>query len=211
MGQEWEDNIIFLSTCHQLLPDSRLPWGCNLSRSWNVVVAGDFNVRADKWEMPQTNRRERYILEMVARAGLSTPSTFWGTEKPSRHNSYVQECYLQNHRLACRRGLYCQWPSSDPFYWTPKCKLHTWAYCITFEVTLLCVSALKILGLVPRFNDWKFCHVEILTALTIRSITNACNSSLPKKSSHFGKKQSYWWISEISEMCTRCLKLGWVA
>lgn len=42
-----------------------------INTNGHVAVAGDFNARDGEWKMPSTNSWGKYILDLVARAGLT--------------------------------------------------------------------------------------------------------------------------------------------
>lgn len=190
----------------------------------NLIVAGDFNAKAQEWGMPNTNSRGRRILEMTARLGLSTvnvgnTSTFRrpGCEETIPDVTFASEDLVP---AILEWRVIEDYTGSDHQY-------------VTFSVSQENRPQRVALRKLPYWNPMnmdkgKFCEViqrgmekAEMSCLSLEGkeaadkwvehtmllIRQACNASMGRKKPRHSKQPAYWWTEEIADKRRLCLRL----
>lgn len=193
-----------------------------MNATGGVVMGGDFNARALEWGMPSPDARGNYIMEMTSRTGLlvlnvgrtptfrrpgcsgSIPDISFATEQivPLVEGWRVIEDYTgSDHQYVVfavserreRRGA----PHRVPSRWNVA-RLNEAEF---EEVVCGEVQALVGAGLSGGVR------ARTLVDSTMGLITEACDTSMPRKRPRHGKRPVYWWTPEIAELRRECLRL----
>ncbi|XP_043275310.1 uncharacterized protein [Venturia canescens] len=183
----------------------------------DVIVAGDLNARATEWEMTETNRRGRLLLEMAARLDLvvvntgNTPTY----RRPGFGDSILDVTLTSDGILSRLRG----WRLIEDYTAADH-------QDITFEVAGRTETRRTSSHRPPRWNldkldGRKFSEelmaapapmtkippeltgrqrAERLTDETAKLIDGLCNSTMPKRRQVQKRRPQYWWTDEIAEL-----------
>lgn len=185
--------------------------------SGKLVMAGDFNSKANEWGMQTTNQRGRRVLDMAARLGLSVANTGAkptfrrpGCEGTIPDITLVSEGYAnQLHQWT----VLDDYNGSDHQYITyhvgpenisnPSIKMKG-----TRKWNVLKLSAEKLLAEIdrnpPKYNASS--TVRVIVESTLSSITRACKAAMPAIKRAHPKRATYWWTEEIHDLRQLCLQ-----
>lgn len=189
-----------------------------------MVVAGDFNARALEWGMPQQDTRGRLVMEMASRLDLSVVNT--GStptyRRPGFGNSIPDITMVSTGLISNSVDwrVMEDYTGSDHNYITFQLLDDRPVHRARIQGSrgwntrrLDGAKLIEFLGTNPacniptlQTNPTRY-EVETRVDETVHFIQRSCDASMPRKKLWKGRREAYWWTSEIAELRKHALKL----
>ncbi|XP_044316451.1 uncharacterized protein LOC123037861 [Drosophila rhopaloa] len=178
----------------------------------SLIVAGDFNSRAEEWGMPTTNSRGRKILNMSARVGLVVANvgrapTFQRMGQTGTIPDITLVSENSAHRILDWKVLDIYNGSDHEYisFSTEGSSAHHVGNQIrtSHRWNVNRLNQNRLIGEIDRsqIDSNERTSVESVVSSTMSTIKRACDASMPKSGNpHRRGAEVYWWTDEISAL-----------